>query len=195
MRKFFKLLFIVTFAGLTCNIAFPQQKFQKFAKVAKDYNNKKQQRQTLSMPLLKSANKITYNFNNGAVSPEYAYQGYIIVTPDAVSFDIYNNSMLKYSDYCSITPQQYTGFLNSLLALGVKPNPEDPFFLDGAGVYGITIQKNNDTIFQGEENYDIITSKGRLADAFTPLLTPSMMDAYKNPASKIDDTINYWDID
>lgn len=135
------------------------------------------------MQMLKSATKIEYGFNNGSVAPEYQYHGTIIVTPNYVTLNITNMSSLCYTETRNLTTSQYAFFLNSLYGLGIKPNPDEPLMLDGAGVYDINIQNGKSTLFKGIEYEDIVTTKGNLSDAFVPLLNSKMREVYNDPSS------------
>ena len=158
-------------------------------------NNEKKNK--ITMQFLKSATEIIYGFNNGSVAPDYAYQGYIVVTPKTVTLDIYHRSSKCYSETETISSSEYSKFLNQLVALGIKDNPEDPLMLDGAGVFDIVIKKNGKILFKGAEDEDIVTTKGHLRDPFVSILSPSQKSIYDNPenAFAIDTEFYLDDID
>lgn len=180
--KNIKFIFILLCFGLIHTEAFPQKTSDILFDAVKNYSKKNKQKEYLSMQLLRVATEITYGFNNGSVASEAAYQGYIIVTHDDVTLNIFNLSSLCYSNTYNITSKQYTNFLTNLYALGIKANPDAPMVLCGGGVYDITINKGNKTIFKGIEDEDIVTSKGQLSDAFKPLLNAEMKKVYNDPS-------------
>ena len=137
----------------------------------------------VTMRLLKSATEIKYGFNNGTVSPEYQYQGYITVTPGYVSLDIYHDSHLCHSDSESLSSNQYNEFLKKLYSSGLKRYHNEYGLPDGAGINYIEIKKDDSTLFKGTENSDIETTKGNLQDAFVFLLSPAMSAVYKDPTT------------
>lgn len=133
--------------------------------------------------MLKSATEISNGFSNGAVAPEFQYYGKIIVTPNNVTLKIINQSRVCYTQTRTITSRQYSDFLTRLYSLGIKKNTEEYIPMCGGGVYELTLKKGNKTIFEGSEDEEIITSKGRLSDPFLPLLDSDMMDVYHDPSS------------
>lgn len=190
MPRYLRFIVILLCLGVFIPGASAQKKTDKTDNTKyffREYNRHKSMgtqnpgRKQLSMQLLKSATEIKYGFNNGSVSPEYHYQGYITVTPDYVSLDIYHDSHLCYSESESLTPNQYSKFLDKLNSLGVKPNKGEYNIPDGAGICSIEIKQDDSILFKGIENGDIVTTKGSLRDAFEFLLSPGMMNVYKNP--------------
>lgn len=170
-----------------CILACSQTPANRVFEAVKEYVGKQQNPQKhLSMQLLKSASKIIYGFNNGTVHPDYHYQGYIIVTSTKVTLEIHNKSSLYYSNSKNLSSEQYSAFLNSLLKLGVKQNPNEPMMSCGGGGYDLTIKKNETVVFKGTEDEEIVTARGRLCDAFTPLLNIEMRNIYNNPSVTFD---------
>ncbi len=190
MIKALKIILFLSCLGLMHVEAYPQKPSNRIVNAVKDFSRKSQKKECLSMQLLKSATKIKYGFNNGSVYPDYHYQGYIIVTPNKVTIEIHNRSRLCYSNSQHLTSKQYSKFLNNILSLGIKQNPDDPMILYGGGVYDILIQRNNKTLFNGVEDDDIVTTKGRLSDAFVPLLNTDMREVYNDPGSTFDVIMN-----
>lgn len=168
---------------------YSQKSSNEIVNAIKDFYKKDQKKEYLTLPLLKSATQFKYGFNNGSVAPEYQYQGYIIVTSSIVTLRIYNMSSVCYTKSRSITSAQYSTFINDFYRLGVKPNPDEPLMLCGGAVYDILILKNNSIMFKGIEDEDIVTTKGRLSDAFAPLLSSDMKQLYDDP-TKIFDPLN-----
>lgn len=183
MRAVLKIGLLLLSVGMIPPEGFSQNPTSRIVNAVKNYSKKNQREEGVSMQMLKSATKIEYGFNNGSVAPEYQYQGTIIVTPNYVTLNITNMSNLCYTETRILTTSQYTTFLNSLYGLGIKPNPDEPIMLCGAGVHHINIQKGKSTLFKGIENEDIVTSKGNLSDAFVPLLNSNMREVYNNPSS------------
>ncbi len=137
----------------------------------------------VTLAMLKSATKITYGFGNGAVHPDYAYTGDIIVTPKNVTLTIYHDSSESYSNSVAISSTQYATFLNHLYSIGLKPNPDDPMMLCGGSPLTIKIQKGNQTLFAGTILEEIVTTKGFLGDPFVALLPDYMKEVFDNPGS------------
>lgn len=183
MRAVLKIGLLLLSIGMISSEGFSQKPSNRIVNAVKSYSKKNQRKESVSMQMLKSATKIEYGFNNGSVAPEYQYQGTIIVTPNYVTLNITNMSSLCYTETRNLTTSQYTSFLNRLYGLGIKPNPEEPMMLCGAGVYYIHIQKGKSTLFKGIEDEDIVTAKGNLSDAFVPLLNSKMREVYNDPSS------------
>ncbi len=186
MKNNIKIGFLLFLVGFMVNQVSAQKISNDVVNAVKEYSKKKQKNEYLSMKLLRSATEIIYGFNNGSVAPDYHYQGYIIVKPNNVTLKIYHMSSVCYNSSKSITSSQYSSFLNNLFRLGVKPNPEEPLMLCGGDVTNIHIKKNNTTLFKGTEDEDIVTTKGRLSDAFEPLLDSGMKKVYDSPSVSFD---------
>ncbi len=184
MTKFsVAVVFILLCALGRPTIGYSQKPSNRIVNAVKDFSKKNKKEESLTMQLLKSATQFKYGVNNWSVAPEFHYQGYIIVTPTSVMLNIYNMSSLCFTETEYLTTSQYASFLNRLYGLRIKTNPDEPLMLCGGGVYTILIQKNSSILFKGIEDEDIVTTKGRLCDAFLPLLNLHMRDVYNDPSS------------
>lgn len=172
---------------LTANEAYPKITPDKLRDAVQSHLGNGHGKVLVTMPLLKSATKISYGFSNGSVAPEYAYAGYISVSPQGVSLDIYHMSELCYSQSISLTSYEYNGFLKDLLALGIKSNDDGFGGLCGALGSDITIMKGTKKIFSGSEDEDITTSRGHLSDPFVKLLDAEMLEIYEDPSATFED--------
>lgn len=181
MTKIILIVFLVLSYGLFSPI-YAQTTTDKLIEEIKDYS-KKSQKNILSMQILKSASKIIYSFNNGTVHPDSYYVGYIVVTPNIVTLEIRHKSEVCYSNYRFITSDRYSIFLNALYSLGIKSNHGNQMFMTGDSVRYLTIESSSTVVFEGAENYDIVTTNGYICDAFEPLLTDAMRKAYNDPTS------------
>ena len=175
--------FTILCAGGILSLSYSQVPSNKVFGAVKEYAKKNQKKEFLPMLMLKSATEISYGFSNGTVAPEFQYYGKIIVTPNNVTLKIINQSRVCYTQTRTITSRQYSDFLTRLYSLGIKKNTEEYIPMCGGGVYELTLKKGNKTIFEGSEDEDIITSKGRLSNPFLPLLNSDMMDVYHDPCS------------
>lgn len=145
-------------------------------------NNK----ELLSMSMLKSATEIKYSFNNGSVHPDYHYQGYIIVDPHSVSLEIYHDGFSTYSASEGLSTQEYNRFLEKLYSLGIKNNTDSDYWgLEGGGVYELEIYKGSNKVLEGTIDETITTTKGSIHELFKSLLTPEMLKVYKDPVETI----------
>ncbi|MDE6553799.1 MAG: hypothetical protein K2K98_12710 [Muribaculaceae bacterium] len=205
MKRTILTLLILIGLGMLPSGAFGQKTKKEFIDAIKEHSQKpgktgKKQNKTdgVTLAMLKSATKITYGFGNGTVLPEYAYQGYIIVTPKSVTLEIYNNSRVCFSDTERLSTTQYATFLNRLYGLGLKPNPNDPMMLCGGTPDSIEIMKGNQTLFKGDINENIVTTNGYLYEPFKTLLPDYMKDVYEDPGSTFEprpfDPDNIYDV-
>ena len=180
------LILLLSLIGFYTNDILAQEKLDNMVNAVKKYSKKNENPQksgTLTRQILNTATKITYEFSNGSVHPDYQYLGYIIVTPINVTLEIYHNSKTCYSSTRNITREQYNKFLNSLMALGIHPNPDGPSMIPGAGTYYIQVKKNNKVLFEGQEFEEILTNKGHLGEPFEFLLNAEMKRVYNDPDS------------
>lgn len=195
MRLFIKLLTSLIVVICTCFYASPQKPSHGVLRAAKEYVKKKQKTECLSMEMLKSATEISYGFSNGSVAPECAYYGRIMVTPKNVTLDIFHLSSLCYTRTRKLTAKDYTSFLSRLYSLGVKKNTEEYFPVCGGATFDLKIMKGKKVIFKGTEGEDIVTAKGRINEAFLPLLTSEMRNVYNDPSSTFGTIIDIFPIE
>ena len=160
------------------------QKPNKLGRIAQSVSAYTQKKAQLSSEKLSKATLIIYHSGNGSVAPEYHYDCYIHVLKNSVSVTIYggNDGAVKYNESSYISTADYKKFLKQ----GIRKTPSNGNeFLCGAGASDITVKTKQQVIFSGDEYVDISINKGGLIDSFLPLLSDDMLEAVRNPDSKI----------
>lgn len=164
------------------------QKPNKLGKIAQSVSSYTQNKSKLSSEKLSKATSIIYHSGNGSVAPEYHYDCYIHVLKNSVSVTIYGgyDGSVKYNDSKFISTANYKQFLNNLLKQDIRKTPSNGNeYLCGAGASDITVKMKQQVLFSGDEDVDLSITKGRLIDSFVLLLSDDMIEAVRNPESKI----------
>ena len=185
MKKISSIAIILSFCF---PVALFAQKPNKLGSIAQSVSTYTQKKAQLSSEKLSKATLIIYHSGNGSVAPECHYDCYIHVLKNSVSVTIYggNDGAVKYNESSYISTADYKKFLNSLLKQGIRKTPSNGNeFLCGAGASDITVKTKQQVIFSGDEYVDISINKGGLIDSFLPLLSDDMLEAVRNPDSKI----------
>ena len=169
-------------------VALSAQQPNKLGKIAQSVSAYTQTKMKLSSEKLSKATSIIYHSGNGSVAPEYHYDCYIHVYKNSVSVTIYGgyDGSVKYNESNFISTSDYKQFLNYLQKQGIRKTPSNGNeYLCGAGASDITVKMKQQVLFSGDEDVDLSITKGRLIDSFVLLLSGDMIEAIRNPESKI----------
>lgn len=167
------------------------QKPNDLGKIAQSVSSYTQSKSKLSSEMLSKATSIIYHSGNGSVAPEYHYDCYIHVLKNSVSVTIYGgyDGAIMYNESSSISTSDYKKFLNNLLKQGIRKTPSNGNeYLCGAGASDITIKMKQQVLFSGDEDIDLSITNGSLRDSFELLLSNAMLNAVRNPDSKLSST-------
>ncbi len=184
MKRTATVITIVIF--LFCTSCTMAQKSSWLKRLSLSLSPSKQNKSKLSADKLAKATFIVYHTNNGSVAPEWHYDCDVKVLKDNVNVTICSGygKHVVYNANCPVTPEAYRQFLDKLLSQNIRNTaPNGRELMCGAGASVITVYVDQQLIFSGNEEVNLLVEKGSLADAFMPLLTEDMRNAVADPAA------------
>ena len=134
---------------------------------------------------LEQATSVVYHSANGSVAPEWHYDCYVTVTKDSVNVKVYQGyggEKVVFEEAQPFNEEGYRHFLGELSKQEIgKHKPEGLLPLDGAGISAIMVWTDDECVFSGDEDVDVVVKHGGLIDSFLPLLNESMHHAVDTP--------------
>lgn len=130
----------------------------------------------LTQTVLQQATSVVFSESSGTVDPDYQWQYTVTVTQHDVRLVITRKygKETTYDQCDSLSESRYQQFVTALAGQEIRKTKPTDVYSSGGGSSYIKVLKDDATLFQGAEDYDLALSNGRLSDAFCRILPREM---------------------